>query len=181
MGPERVSTHSMRAGCATALYANGVDPSDLQRWGRWKSPVYMRYVAWKCQSAYFESCDRASNQLDGPPFSTRAKETKVNSPRVIQMWRASKNPAEATRSPEGENHTCSDVTNRFDGEMMEIMEDRRLNGGENRKYERVKTETKRILQRKRDEVGEEKTDVWTPPDERRVAEDAKSSSKEDGV
>ena len=44
MDPSRVSTHSMRAGCATALYANGVDPIDIQRWGRWTSPVYMRYV-----------------------------------------------------------------------------------------------------------------------------------------
>ena len=31
MGPNRVSTHSMRAGCATTLYANGVDPIDMQR------------------------------------------------------------------------------------------------------------------------------------------------------
>ena len=44
MEPNRVSTHSMRDGCAAALYANGVGPIDIQRWGRWKSPVYMRYV-----------------------------------------------------------------------------------------------------------------------------------------
>ena len=44
MGPDRISTHSMRAGCATALYANGIAPIDIQRWGRWKPPVYMRYV-----------------------------------------------------------------------------------------------------------------------------------------
>ena len=44
MDPDRVSSHSMREGCATTLYANGVDPVDIQRWGRWKSPVYMRYV-----------------------------------------------------------------------------------------------------------------------------------------
>ena len=40
----RISCHSLRAGCATTLYANGIDPIDIQRWGRWKSPIYMRYV-----------------------------------------------------------------------------------------------------------------------------------------
>ena len=40
----RISCHSIRAGCATTLYANGIDPIDIQRWGRWKSPIYMRYV-----------------------------------------------------------------------------------------------------------------------------------------
>ena len=44
MDPDRVSSHSMRAGRATTLYANGVGPMGIQRWGRWKSPVYMRYV-----------------------------------------------------------------------------------------------------------------------------------------
>ena len=44
MGPDRVISHSMRAGCATTLYANGVGPADIQRWGRCKSPAYMRYV-----------------------------------------------------------------------------------------------------------------------------------------
>ena len=33
MGSSRVSTHSMRAGCAAALYADGVDPVDIQTWG----------------------------------------------------------------------------------------------------------------------------------------------------
>ena len=40
----RVSAHSLRAGCATTLYAAGVDPIDIQRWGRWKSSIYMRYI-----------------------------------------------------------------------------------------------------------------------------------------
>ena len=33
MDPDRISTHSMRAGCATNIYANGVESSDSQRWG----------------------------------------------------------------------------------------------------------------------------------------------------
>ena len=33
-----VSTHSLRAGCATTIYAAGVNPIDIQRWGRWKGP-----------------------------------------------------------------------------------------------------------------------------------------------
>ena len=40
----RISCHSLRAGCAATLYANGIDPIDIQRWGRWESPIYMRYV-----------------------------------------------------------------------------------------------------------------------------------------
>ena len=44
MCPARVSSRSARAGRATAIYANGVGPIDIQRWGRWKSTVYMRYV-----------------------------------------------------------------------------------------------------------------------------------------
>ena len=43
MGPTRVSSHSMRAGCATTLYANGVGPIDIQRRVRCISPVYMGY------------------------------------------------------------------------------------------------------------------------------------------
>ena len=41
---ERFPTHSLRAGCATTLYAAGIDPIDIQRWGRWKSGIYMRYI-----------------------------------------------------------------------------------------------------------------------------------------
>ena len=44
MDQERAISHSMREGCATTLYANGVAPADIRRWGRWKPPVYMRYV-----------------------------------------------------------------------------------------------------------------------------------------
>ena len=40
----RFSTHSLRAGCAATLYAAGIDPIDIQRWGRWKSAIYMRYI-----------------------------------------------------------------------------------------------------------------------------------------
>ena len=32
----RISSHSLRAGCATTLYDAGIDPIDIQRWGRWK-------------------------------------------------------------------------------------------------------------------------------------------------
>ena len=41
---KRFSTHSLRAGCAATLYAAGVDPVDIQSWGRWKSGIYMRYI-----------------------------------------------------------------------------------------------------------------------------------------
>ena len=39
-----VSTRSLRAGCAAALYAAGVDPIDIQRCARWESSIYMRYI-----------------------------------------------------------------------------------------------------------------------------------------
>ena len=44
MGANRISSHSRRDGCAATLYANGIDPVDIQRWGRWRSPIYMRYL-----------------------------------------------------------------------------------------------------------------------------------------
>ena len=37
----RISSHSLRAGCAPTLYAAGIDPVDIQRWGRWKSSIYI--------------------------------------------------------------------------------------------------------------------------------------------
>ena len=43
-GFKAVFTHSLRAGCATTLYAEGIDPVDIQRWGRWKCAIYMRYI-----------------------------------------------------------------------------------------------------------------------------------------
>ena len=43
MGPDRVGSHSAREGFAATLYANGGGPIEIQRWGRWKSPGYMRY------------------------------------------------------------------------------------------------------------------------------------------
>ena len=42
--PGGSGSQSMRAGCATTLYANGVSQIDMQRWGRWNSPVYTTYV-----------------------------------------------------------------------------------------------------------------------------------------
>ena len=44
MGVGRIISHPLRAGCATTLYANGVVHVDIQRWGRCRSPIYMRYV-----------------------------------------------------------------------------------------------------------------------------------------
>ena len=44
MGTTSVSSLSMKEGRATTLYAHGVGPIDIQRWGRWKSPARMRYV-----------------------------------------------------------------------------------------------------------------------------------------
>ena len=41
---EDFSTHSLRAGCATALYSAGDDHADIQRWGRWRPSIYMRYI-----------------------------------------------------------------------------------------------------------------------------------------
>ena len=41
---KRFPTHSMRAGRAPTLYAAGIDPIDIQRWGRWKSAIYTRYI-----------------------------------------------------------------------------------------------------------------------------------------
>ena len=39
-----ISPHSLRTGCATTLYTAGINPTDIQRWGRWKSSIYMRYI-----------------------------------------------------------------------------------------------------------------------------------------
>lgn len=44
MGPVGVSSYSPREGCATPLHSNGAAPIDIHRWGRWKLPVYMKYV-----------------------------------------------------------------------------------------------------------------------------------------
>ena len=41
----RFSPHSLRKGCATTLYAAGIGPIDIERWCRWKSSSYMRYMA----------------------------------------------------------------------------------------------------------------------------------------
>ena len=39
-----LSPHSSSAGCAKTLYSAGVNPEDIQRWGRWKGSIYMRYI-----------------------------------------------------------------------------------------------------------------------------------------
>ena len=42
--PTQVSPRSLRGGCETKIYAAGIDPMDIQRWGRWRSSIYMRYI-----------------------------------------------------------------------------------------------------------------------------------------
>ena len=44
LGAKRFPTHTLRVGCATTLYASGVDPIDIQRWDRRQSAIYMRYI-----------------------------------------------------------------------------------------------------------------------------------------
>ena len=40
----RIDTHSLRAGGATALYTQGVPSDVIQRWGRWKSLTFHQYL-----------------------------------------------------------------------------------------------------------------------------------------
>jgi integrase len=44
LDPSLYSTHSFRAGAATAAAAAGLSDSEVQRLGRWRSSVYSRYV-----------------------------------------------------------------------------------------------------------------------------------------
>ena len=44
VNPSFVGTHSLRAGGATALYVNGVSVILIQRFGRWKSASFLRYL-----------------------------------------------------------------------------------------------------------------------------------------
>ena len=67
-GAKRFSTHSLRAGCATTLYAAGVDPIDIQRWGRWKSAIYMRYIWRDNLSLHHLSQALTANTRFGGPF-----------------------------------------------------------------------------------------------------------------
>ena len=39
-----MSSHSAMNGRAATLYPNGIRPIDIQLWGSWAPPVYMRYV-----------------------------------------------------------------------------------------------------------------------------------------
>ena len=41
---QRIDTHSLRAGGATALYTQGVPLDVIQRWGRWKSLTFHQYL-----------------------------------------------------------------------------------------------------------------------------------------
>ena len=129
MGPERVSSHSIRAGCATALYANGVDPADIQRWGRWKSPVYMRYV-WRESAklhALGHALARRANLADHL-FPTGREIRKVAFRDPYRCGGSSKTPAGATRSPGSKNRTVSDVMISIEREMLGVMKNRRLKG-----------------------------------------------------
>ena len=49
--PEHFGTHSMRIGGATALFAQGADPTVIRTMGRWSSDIYKLYVR-----ACFERC-----------------------------------------------------------------------------------------------------------------------------
>ena len=42
--PEQVSSHSLRAGGAMALYLNGADEVTIKKQGRWKSSAFLSYV-----------------------------------------------------------------------------------------------------------------------------------------
>ena len=42
--PEHFGTHSMRIGGATALFAQGADPTVIRTMGRWSSDIYRLYV-----------------------------------------------------------------------------------------------------------------------------------------
>ena len=46
-----VSTHSLRAGGATALFAAGVDSITIQRFGRWRSLIFHEYI-WNGYSGF---------------------------------------------------------------------------------------------------------------------------------
>ena len=41
---DKWSGHSFRAGLSTVLSILGFPKEDIQKWGRWKSDVYQRYV-----------------------------------------------------------------------------------------------------------------------------------------
>ena len=150
MGPERACIHSARAGCAPTLYANGVDTPGIQRWRRWKSPVYMRYV-WHGNVKLHtlgHSLTRRTNLTDRvlAPEQNRGEVTFQDSYRC--GW-GNRTPIEANRPQEEGRHTLIDVASSFDREMMEITDDHRLKEAEKvRKYDKVETETKRILKRK---------------------------------
>jgi hypothetical protein len=49
--PEHFGTHSLRIGGATALFAQGADPTVIRTMGRWSSDIYRLYVR-----ACFERC-----------------------------------------------------------------------------------------------------------------------------
>ncbi len=42
--PELISSHSLRAGGATALHLNGYDTKTIQILGRWSSDTFLTYI-----------------------------------------------------------------------------------------------------------------------------------------
>ena len=74
--------HSLRAGCATTLYAAGADPVDIQRWGRWQSSIYMRYIWYdNMRLHHLSSALTAPHTIDGTYESRRRATEKCN------IWR----------------------------------------------------------------------------------------------
>ena len=74
-----IPTHSLRAGCATTLYSAGIDPIDIQRWGRRKSSIYMRYI-WhdNLRLHHLSTALTAPTQLTNHLKVDLATERKVN-------------------------------------------------------------------------------------------------------
>ena len=142
MGQERAISHSMREGCAATLYANGVDPADIQRWGRWKSPAYMMYVWY--ENAKLHTMSHALTRrttLMGNLLAPGQKKRKVTFQDSYRCGGSRITPADDTLSQDSEKRTFSAVMSSFDREMVDIMENPRL--GEEEKVRNTRKSERR--------------------------------------
>ncbi|CAE8616995.1 unnamed protein product [Polarella glacialis] len=88
--PDRVGTHSLRVGGATALYNAGWELGAIQRFGRWMSNAFHGYL-WDSQSLQASASvvkTRQGNDLHvgilRPPTGEAA--ARVNPSRRSQLW-----------------------------------------------------------------------------------------------